>query len=143
MRFFKQKGQGLIETIIALVIISVGAITLIKFERQVSYYHNLAQQQSEATILATSKIESMRSFGVLNNTSGYTSYQSIATGTSTSNGINTTYTLSWSVATSTTNPTYKSVNITVSWLDRYGSSQSIQLSTAILGLDPIIQASVI
>lgn len=143
MSLFKQKGHGLIETIVALLIISGGVITLIQFERRIAYHHNLAQQQSEATILATSRIESQRAFGVINTTPGYTSYQSIATGTSTSNGTNATYTLSWTVTTSTTNPTYKTVNITVTWLDRYSASQSIQLSTIILGLDPVLQASVI
>jgi type IV pilus assembly protein PilV len=143
MSLFKQKGHGLIETIVALLIISGGVITLIQFERQIAYHHNLAQQKSEATILATSQIESLRAFGVINTTPGYTSYQSIATGTSTSNGANTTYTLNWTVTTSTTNPTYKTVNVTTTWLDRYSASQSVQLSTIILGLDPVLQASVI
>jgi type IV pilus assembly protein PilV len=139
----KHKGQGLIESIIALLIISGGVIGLVKFERRIAYYHNIAQQQAEATILATRQIESMRGFGVINNTSGYTSYQSIANGASTSTGPNAVYTLTWTVITSTTNPTYKTVNVTVSWLDRQGASQSIQLSTIILGLDPALEASII
>lgn len=139
----KHKGQGLIESIIALLIISGGVVALIQFEHNLSYGNTLSQQQAEATILATSKIESMRNFGVINNTSGYTSYQSIAAGTSTSNGLNTTYTLTWTVTTSATTPTYKTVDLTTSWTDINGGAQSIELTTIITGIDPSLQASVI
>ncbi len=143
MTYLKQKGQGLIETVIALLIISGGVVALIQFEHNLSYSNSIAQQQAEATILAVSKIESMRNFGVINNTSGYTSYQSIASGSSTSNGSNATYSLTWTVTTSTTTPTYKTVDLTVSWTDLNGTAQSIELTSIILGTDPATQASVI
>lgn len=139
----KQQGQGLIETVIALLIISGGVIALIQFENNLSYGNALSQQQAEATILATSQIEALRNFGVLTTTAGYNSYQAIATGSSTSNGKNTTYTLNWTVTTSSTTPTYKTVDLTVSWNDLRGTAQSIELTTSILGLDPALQANVI
>lgn len=139
----KQKGQGLIETIIALLIISGGVVALIQFEHNLSYSNSFSQQQAEATILATNTIEALRNFAVINNTSGYNSYQSIASGTSTSNGANATYSLNWTVTTSTTSPTYKTVDLTVSWNDLNGATQSIELTTLILGIDPATQANVL
>lgn len=139
----KQKGQGLIETVITLLIISGGVVALIQFEHNLTFGNTLSQQQAEAAILATGKIEALRNFGVINNTAGYNSYQSIATGTSTSNGSNATYTLNWTVTTSTTTPTYKTVDLTVSWTDINGGAQSIRLTTNIVGLDPALQANII
>jgi Tfp pilus assembly protein PilV len=139
----KQWGQGLIETVISLLIISGGVVALIQFQHNLAYGNTLSQQQAEATILATSQIEAFRNFGVINNTAGYTSYQSIASGTSTSTGSNTTYNLSWTVTTSSTTPTYKTVDITVTWNDINGGSQNIRLTSIITGLDPSLQANVI
>lgn len=139
----KQSGQGLIETLIALLIISGGAIALIQFEHNLSYNNNLAQQQAEATLFATQQIESLRNFAVINNTSGYNAYQSIATGNRTANGANTTYTLNWTVTTSSTTPSYKTIDLIVSWTDSYGNAQSIDLTTIIAGLDPAYQANII
>jgi len=139
----KNNGQGLIESIIAVLIISGGVVALIQFEHNLAYSNALSQQQAEATILATSKIEALRNFGVINNTSGYTSYQSIATGNNTSNGANATYTLNWTVTTSTTTPTYKTIDLTVSWTDLQSGAQSIELTTIIAGVDPATQANVI
>jgi len=139
----RQKGQGLIETLVALLIISGGVIALIQFGKTLAYNNSISQQQAEATILGTNQIESMRNFGVINNTAGYTSYQSIATGSSTANGANTTYSLSWTVTTSSTTPTYKTVNMTVSWTDLQGGAQSLTLTSIITGIDPALQANII
>lgn len=138
-----QRGQGLVETLVALLVISGGAIALIQFEHNLGYTNSIAQQQAEATILATNKIESMRAFGVINTTAGYTSYSSIATGTSSATGANTTYTLNWTVNTSSTTPTYKTVDLNVTWTDFRGGTQSIELTSIILGLDPALQLNVI
>jgi len=139
----KQKGLGLIETVIALLIISGGVVALIQFEHNLAFGNSISQQQAEATILATSQIEALRNFGVINNTSGYTSYESIANGNSTSTGKNATYTLNWTVTTSSTTPTYKTVDLTVSWTDMNGGAQTVNLSTIIAGIDPALQANVI
>lgn len=138
----KQRGQGLIETIIALLIISGGVIALIQFQHNIAYGNSLSQQQAEATILATSQIETLRNFGVINNTAGYTSYQSIASGSSTATGSNATYNLNWTVTTSATTPTYKTVDLTVSWTDVQGTAQSIEMTTIITGIDPNTQADI-
>lgn len=129
------KGQTLLEVMISLLILAVGVIALVRFQSYLAYTNSLAQQTNEASILGMKEIESLRNFQVLNNTSGYTSYQSIASGSSTTTGQNTTYTVTWTI-TANVNPTYKNANVTVSWTDRYNTAQSIQLSTNIAGIDP-------
>jgi Tfp pilus assembly protein PilV len=137
----KISGQTLIEALITVVFISFCVIALIRFQNYLTYDNSLAQQKSEATILAAKQIEQLRTFEVLNTTSGYTAYQSIASGSSTSTGTNATYTITWTV-TANTNPTYKNASVTVSWTDRQNNAQSVQLVSHISGIDPPNSASI-
>ncbi len=129
------KGQTLIEVMISLLFITVSAIALVRFQNYLAYDTSLVQQKAEAMLLAVSKIETLTNFQVLNNTSGYTSYQGIASGTTSHAGNTAVYTITTTVTTYT-NPTYKNVSVTVSWTDRYGGTQSIQHVTNIAGIDP-------
>lgn len=131
----REKGQTLIEALITLLFIAVSVIALIRFQSYLAYNNILAEQRNEASILAIQKIEKLRDFQVLNNTSGYTSYQSIASGSSTTNSTTTTYTTTWTV-TPSTNPTYKNLDVKVSWTDRNNNSNTVELTTIIAGIDP-------
>jgi Tfp pilus assembly protein PilV len=131
----KDRGQTLIEALITVLILGVGIIALIRFQNYLSYDTSLAQQKAAALIVADKKIESLMDFQVLNDTPGYTSYQSVATGSSTDTVGNTTYNLSWTI-TSNTNPTYKTVDLTVTWTDRRNATQSIRVVTRISGVEP-------
>lgn len=141
MRARKVLGQTLIEVLITIVFITIGVIALARFQNYLSYDNSLSQQYGDATLLAQSKLDQLREFQVLNNTTGYTSYQSIASGTSTTTGTSATYTLTWSVTTST-NPDYKQATVTVSWTDRRGISKSITLVSNIAGVDPAYSSAV-
>jgi Tfp pilus assembly protein PilV len=135
------KGQGLIETLITLLFIGVSIIALTRFQNYLAYSNNVAQQQADATILALKQIETLRNYQVINNTSGYTSYQSIASGAGTSTGINTVYTLTWTI-TSHTDPTYKTMDVTVAWTDHYNTAQSVSLSSHVASIDPSYSAAI-
>ncbi|OGT45435.1 MAG: hypothetical protein A3E83_00400 [Gammaproteobacteria bacterium RIFCSPHIGHO2_12_FULL_41_20] len=130
-----KKGQTLVEVLVALLFVAVSVIALIRFQHYLSYGTNLIQQKAFATTLAVKEIETLRDFQVLNNISGYTSYQGIASGTSTTTGTSATYTVAWTV-TANTNPTYKNADVTVSWVDSHGSTQSIRVVSNIAGIDP-------
>lgn len=133
--FFQVKGMTLIELMVTVLFVAICAIALVRFQSYLQYDNNLVQQKNEALIQAEKKLEILKDFQVLNNTAGYTSYQGIASGTSTSTGTNTSYSLNWT-ATTHTNPDYKNLDITVSWTDRYGSTQSVRLISNIAGIDP-------
>jgi type IV pilus assembly protein PilV len=134
-------GQTLIEVLVTVVFISISVIALIRFQSYLSYDNSLSQQKADAITLAQSTIEQLRDFQVLNNTSGYTSYQSIASGSSSSTGTSATYTVTWTV-TAYTNPTHKAIDVTVSWTDRQGTAQSVRLITDVAGIEPANSAAV-
>ena len=134
-------GQTLIEVLVTMVFISISVIALIRFQNYLAYDNSVAQQKGEAVIFAQSKIESLSDFQVLNNTSGYSSYASIASGTSSVTGTTATYTITWTVTTNA-NPNYKQIDVTVSWTDRYGTSQSIRLVSNVAGIEPANSAAV-
>ena len=135
MMIDKQKGQTLIEVLVAFLFIAISVIALIRFQQYLSYSTSLTQQKAFASTLAMSQIESLQDFQVLNNTNGYTSYQSIASGSSTTTGVSATYTITWTV-TGYVNPTYKNLDVTVGWTDRHGSAQSVRLISDVAGIDP-------
>lgn len=137
----KHQGQTLVEVLITVLIIGVGVISLLKFQNYLAYEDSLTQQKGDAIILAMKDIETAKDFQVLNNTSGYTSYQSIASTTSTTTVANTVFTITRTV-TSFTNPSYKRVDVNVSWTDRYGGAQSIRLVTNIAAIDPTNSATI-
>lgn len=137
----KISGTGLIETMATLVLIAISVIALVRFQNYLAYNNTSARQQGDATILAMKQIEMLQDFQMLYNTSGYTSYQSIASGSSTSTGATTTYTITWTV-TPYTSPLHKTISVTVSWTDRYNTTQSITLTSDVAGIDPAFSASI-
>ncbi|MDR3491226.1 MAG: hypothetical protein P4M12_04180 [Gammaproteobacteria bacterium] len=141
-RLKSYRGEGLVETMIAFLIIAGSVVALTRFQSGVSYSDSVTAQQSEATILAHSKLESLRDYQVINTQSPYAAYQGIVSGTSTSTGTNATYTLTWTVTTFT-NPSYKNISVVVSWTDRYGVAQSVQLVTRVGSIDPATSGVII
>jgi Tfp pilus assembly protein PilV len=136
-----QKGEGLVETLIAMLIIFGTIAALLSFQAGLAYNNILNQQRSDATVLATSELETLRDFQVIAPQAPYAAYQSIATGTSTSVGVNATFTLRWTVTTTAT-PSYKNINVAVTWTDPHGVAQTIQLTTDVGGIDPAYSSSI-
>lgn len=134
-------GQTLVEALVTVVIVALGVIALVRFQNYLSYDNSVAQQTSQAQIIAQSTIENIRNFQVLNNTSGYTSYASISSGTSSVTGVSATYTVTWTVNTFT-NPSYKRITVVVAWTDRRGTAQSVTLISNIAGIEPANSAAV-
>lgn len=130
-----QRGVGLLELMITLLVFSIGIISLFKFMSQYAYYYDLNKQRAEALVIAKNKIEALRGFEVIATTTGKVAYDDIVTGNATTVGNNASYTNTWTVTTNT-NPDYKVVNEVVTWTDRRGSSQSLALSTMIAKTDP-------
>jgi Tfp pilus assembly protein PilV len=129
----KFKGQGLIEVLATFLIIAGSVSALIYFQNNLAYSNNLTQQKNTAMTLAYSQIETMRDFV---NLTGTGSYQNIASSTSTSAGISTTYTIT-STITTNTDPNYKTIDVTVSWTDRRNTAQSIRLISRVAGINPV------
>jgi len=136
-----QTGFGLIETLMIILLVSIGVVALMNFQHVLAYSTNNAQQQFDATLLATNEMETLRDFQVLTTTTGYTAYADIVSGTGSSTIGNTTYSLTWTVTT-TASPSYKTISVTVSWTDRENNLRSVVLVTQVAGIDPALQASI-
>lgn len=132
-------GQGLIEVLLTLLILAGTTIALIRFQANLSYSNGVAQEIADATQLGVKQIETLRDFTVL---TGSPSYQTIASGTSTVTGSETTYTLTWTVTTFT-NPNYKSLDVTISWTDRRGVARTVRLISQVAGINPANSAAII
>lgn len=138
----KQQGQGLLEILIVAVIIVISCLSLMKFQAVLSYKDSLALQRSDATIMALTEIESLRDFQVLTTQTPYTAYSNIVSGTSTTTGVNATYTVTWTITTVAA-PSYKVINVAVTWTDIRGVAQAVNLTTNVAGIVPVFSATVL
>lgn len=141
MKLFRRKqiGQSLIEVLITVLVVAISAVALVRFHGYLSYDDSLTKQRADATVLAKQQLETLYDFQTKATTAGYTAYADIASGSGTPTVNGTAYTVTWTV-TDFTAPDYKNVNISVSWSDRYGSSQSVVLNSDIAGVDPVFSA---
>lgn len=138
MKLNRIKGQGLIEIMMTVLIITGSVLALLRFQSYLAYSNDVANQRATAAQLALNQIETLRDYSAL---TGTNSYANIASGSSTYTGTSATYSLTWTV-TPYTNPTYKTINVTVSWTDRYGTAQSAQLTSIVAQLDPSYSATI-
>jgi len=136
-----QTGIGLIETLLIVLFVSIAVVSLLNFQHYLSYSTNNNQQQFDANILAINEIETLRDFQVLPVTAGYTAYASIASGSTNSTVGNTAYSIVWTVTTNAS-PSYKTIDVTVSWTDRYNNSRSVRLTSQVAGVDPSTSAAI-
>ncbi|MDR3476519.1 MAG: hypothetical protein P4M14_00630 [Gammaproteobacteria bacterium] len=134
----KTSGQGLIEVLMTLLIIVGSVLALLKFQNYLAYSNSLAYQQATATQLAVNQIETLRDYSAL---SGTNSYANIASGNSTITNSGATFTVTWTV-TPFTNPTYKTLDVVVTWTDRYGVAQSRRLTSMVAQIDPSYSATI-
>lgn len=125
----KQSGQTLIETMIAALIIAGSAIALLQFQNYLTYSNSVTQQQADAIQLAVNKIENLRDFSTI------AGYNALASGSSTTTGTSASYNLAWTV-TNHVNPNYDTIDVTVSWTDRYNNAQSVDVTSDVAGIDP-------
>ena len=129
------RGISLVELIVSLLILTIGIAGVIKLQSTYFYYHDLSKQRATAVTLAEQKMETLRYFQVIPTTGGYVAYNDIASSTSSSTVNSTSYTTTSTISTNTSIG-YKTVNIVVSWSDRRGTSQSVDLTSIIGQIDP-------
>lgn len=131
----KQKGQGLAETAVTLLIIVGSVLALIQFQNMLSYSNDVAQQQNTALNLANNKIETLSDFSTI------AGYNALTSGSSTTTLTSATYTIAWTV-TPIASPSYSTIDVTVSWTDRHNVAQSVRLTNIVAGIDPQFSSSI-
>ena len=141
-RWRQQSGQGLLEILLVCLIVAIASVSLLQFQAGLAYRDSLALQRSDATILALSQIESLRDFQVLSTQAPYMAYSAIASGIAITSGANASYTITWTV-TPFTAPTYKVLDVSVTWNDLRGKAQTIRLTSNIAGIEPVFSATIL
>lgn len=132
----KQLGQGLVEVLIALLVILASMVAIIHFQSNLTYSDDVSRQQNYAIMMATDKMEDLRNFSTLTGTG---SYDSIATGSQTVTEGSATFIMIWTVTASTSD---KLVSVYVFWIDRRAQTQFVRITSRIGEIDPINSALV-
>ncbi|MGD9973358.1 MAG: prepilin-type N-terminal cleavage/methylation domain-containing protein [Desulfatirhabdiaceae bacterium] len=118
-------GFTMIEVMMAIVVLSVALLAFASFSATTISRNSLAAQVTTATTFAQDKLEELKN----------TSFGAIADSTATesdNNGMD--YTVTTTVSPdpgNPTNPTWKDIEVTVSW-NRAGDSHSVTLKTIIV-----------
>lgn len=123
----KQSGYSLVEVMISFLLIGIASLGLIKLQVIVEQKADFAKHSVQALNLAEQKLEWFRTRGASAATSAMpvADFDAISTGSSTSGN----YTLEWDVLSTTVSGSLKTIEITSSWEDRLGQTQSVQLKT--------------
>ena len=126
---FKEKIWGfvLVETLISLAIISVGSLGLINLQGKLIKSRSLANQNNQALVIAIDKIEQLRNYSTK---SKYNEIISI------NDSVQKESALYYRklIVTTNTNPNYKVVNVSVSWMKQDGNFKTINLQSNIAEL---------
>lgn len=144
----QQRGIALIEAMVALLIVSFGALGLVGMHLFLNRNADVAKQRSEAARLAQAEMEAMRVYRTIGTSSDAlfwtniikndTTAATVTTGTASNPYTsNTTYALQRSVPASDPSAgKYKEVQVRVTWLDRSGENQALVFKSVMNGVDP-------
>jgi Tfp pilus assembly protein PilV len=137
------RGVSLVEALVALAVMAFGMLALIGVQSTLRLNGDTAKQRSEAVRIAQSRIDDLRAFSVLPVTAGASAYADIVSaGPVAVVGTNATFQRTDTVVEST-DPGARSRTLTVevSWPDRTGENQVINLSSVIAGVSPELAGS--
>jgi type IV pilus modification protein PilV len=122
------RGVGLVEALIAFLVVAVGVVGLIKFQSSARLNSDVARQRTEALRLAQNDIEQLRA-------ATSKDIQS-ATLNVTPDAANASYQVARQVTNSAAES--KTVQVTVSWTDRSGAEQQVALTSLIAAQPPAL-----
>lgn len=137
-----QLGVSLVEAIVAMAVMAFGMLAVVGLQSTMRQNSDIAKQRSEAVRIAQEAVEDWRSFSTIPTTPSQTSFADIATAADqivTGYTTNTAYTLQRSVSGGLA-AGMDQIRVNVSWQDRAGDTQAVQLSSIIAAADPALSA---
>lgn len=134
------RGVSLLEALVAMAVMAVGAVAVVGLQSTLRSNGDLAKQRSEATRLAQARIEEWRGFAGLTATAGVVDWTDV---TSVNEpglvGSSAVFTRSSTVVESGAAddaPLSKTLHVRMTWQDRTGVDQSVELNTTMAGVHP-------
>jgi Tfp pilus assembly protein PilV len=145
----RQRGVTLIEALVALLVMSFGMLALVGLMSNLRLGADVAKQRSEAMRIARAAMANLRTFSELTRTATtpataavYSEITNQATPvTVTPVDSNTTYSVQRQVI-ALTDAQAVQVRMAVTWTDRAGAAQFVNLDTVIAAVDPLFSAAV-
>ena len=148
----RTQGVSLIEALVALAVMAFGLLGVVGMQSTLRFNADVSRQRAEAVRLAQEKMESLRSFGVLSGPNpGPHAYEHIVSGNETLSSAslalsNTDFTRAVTVTplppVASDDPRMKTIDVTVSWLDRRGgATESVRLQSNIAQVAPMLGAT--
>ena len=145
------RGVSLIEALVAVAAMGIGMFGIVGLQATLRGNSDIAKQRSEAVRFAQEAIEEWRAITALDVTANRLPYaQLVSTGAEEIIGVNATFRRTRTITPMDaredvperdTVPRAKSLQVTVTWVDRAGEGQSVSLSTAIAGIMPELAAT--
>ncbi|MEQ1682073.1 MAG: prepilin-type N-terminal cleavage/methylation domain-containing protein [Burkholderiaceae bacterium] len=135
-----QQGISLIEALIALLVLSLGMLTVSQLQGHLRLGSDIARQRTEAVRLGQEDIEALRGYSVIAASGAEPSWAGITSASrsadaSTGYATHTRYTVAREIVDNNTLAA-KTAAVTVHWNDRDGEAQKIVLTTVIAANDP-------
>ena len=135
-----QRGTTLLEGLVALLVLSLGMLSVGRVQSQLRLNADLARQRTEAVRLAQEDLERLRAFSVITATAGARAYADIVNATTTVDAAsgyasNTRYQVARSI-TAAQAPLAKNASVAVTWADRAGTEHQVVLNSVISGSNP-------
>ena len=141
MRRHSLRGVGLVEAMVALLVLGLGMLTFVALQVKLRLGAELARQRAEALQLAQTELEQLRA------APGLAAFDSLGPALVTVGVPGTAgYSVSRGVAPvpgtpASAPPTLRDVTVSVSWRDRAGQAQAVQLRTQLARADPALPAT--
>lgn len=139
----RQRGVSLIEAMVALAVMGVGTLAVLGVQTGLRLNGDVAKQRGEAVRIAQETMEQARSFNTL---AEYTALVSAGPTAVVGYTTNTAYQIDQNVLndqTSLDHPRRKTVRIQVSWQDRTGQVQTVQLQSDLQGTPPALAGTLL
>ena len=147
MTSWRQRGVSLIEALVAMGVMAFGMLAVVGLQVTLRTNGDLSKQRAEAVRIAQQSIEDWRAFSTVEVTAGVLDYQDLVSeGATNIAGINATYartrtSTAWPAAWPGESSPMQTLSVVVSWDDRNGQQQTVQLNTTIAGVSPELAGS--
>lgn len=136
-----QRGISLLEALVALVVMSVGAVAVVGLQSGLRLNGDVAKQRSEALRLGQDALEDARTFKSLSATAATTDWGDLTDSSTTitpanSNASYTRQLVVQAFGATDDDPLFRTLQVTVTWDDRASQAQSLALNSWQLAVSP-------